>query len=44
MSRTANDGVQIEFPITRDDLAEMAGLTYFTISRTLSLWIAAIVV
>lgn len=34
----AEDGIQIQFPITRDDLAEMAGLTYFTISRTLSLW------
>jgi len=33
-----NDGIHIEFPVTRDDLAEMAGLTYFTISRTLSLW------
>jgi CRP-like cAMP-binding protein len=34
----AEDGIQIQFPVTRDDLAEMAGLTYFTISRTLSLW------
>lgn len=33
-----HDGIRIEFPVTRDDLAEMAGLTYFTISRTLSLW------
>lgn len=32
------DGIEILFPVTRDDLAEMAGLTYFTISRTLSLW------
>jgi CRP-like cAMP-binding protein len=32
------DGIQIRFPVTRDDLAEMAGLTYFTISRTLSGW------
>lgn len=32
------DGVRVEFPITRDDLAEMAGATYFTISRTLSGW------
>jgi CRP-like cAMP-binding protein len=32
------DNIQIRFPVTRDDLAEMAGLTYFTISRTLSLW------
>jgi CRP-like cAMP-binding protein len=32
------DGIKIHFPVTRDDLAEMAGLTYFTISRTLSVW------
>lgn len=32
------DGVQIEFPVTRSDLAEMAGVTYFTISRALSNW------
>lgn len=31
-------GIQIEFPVTRDDLAEMAGVTYFTISRALSNW------
>jgi CRP-like cAMP-binding protein len=31
-------GTTILFPVTRDDLAEMAGLTYFTISRTLSAW------
>jgi len=36
-TRTEN-GIQIRFPVTRDDLAEMAGLTYFTISRTLSFW------
>ncbi len=35
---TTEDGIQIQFPVTRDDLAEMAGLTYFTVSRTLSLW------
>lgn len=34
----SGDGIQIRFPVTRDDLAEMAGLTYFTISRTLSVW------
>lgn len=32
------DGIHLQFPITRDDLAEMVGLTYFTVSRTLSLW------
>jgi CRP-like cAMP-binding protein len=34
----SNDGIRIQFPVTRDDLAEMAGLTYFTVSRTLSVW------
>jgi len=32
------EGIHIEFPITRFDLASMAGLTYFTVSRTLSAW------
>ncbi len=36
--RQTEDGFELQFPITRDDLAEMAGLTYFTVSRTLSLW------
>lgn len=31
-------GIHIEFPVTRTDLAEMAGLTYFTVSRMLSVW------
>lgn len=34
----AHDGIRIEFPVTRADLAEMVGVTYFTISRTLSKW------
>jgi CRP-like cAMP-binding protein len=34
----SDDGIQIQSPVTRDDLAEMAGLTYFTVSRTLSVW------
>lgn len=34
----SGDSIRIQFPGTRDDLAEMAGLTYFTISRTLSVW------
>lgn len=34
----SDDGIAIQFPVTRDDLAEMAGLTYFTVSRTLSVW------
>ncbi|NEW94539.1 Crp/Fnr family transcriptional regulator, partial [Rhodopseudomonas sp. BR0M22] len=31
-------GIHIESPVTRIDLASMAGLTYFTVSRTLSAW------
>lgn len=34
----AEGGIQILLPITRDDLAEMAGHTYFTVSRMLSVW------
>src|SRR3546814_13207321 len=33
--RTA-DGVEIDFPITRQELAEMAGSTLHTVSRTLA--------
>lgn len=36
-TRTA-DGVEIGLPITREHIAEMAGVTYFTLSRTLSCW------
>lgn len=35
--RTA-EGVEIDFPITRQDLAELAGSTLHTVSRTLSAW------
>jgi len=35
--RTA-EGVEIDFPITRQDLAEMSGTTLHTVSRTLSAW------
>ena len=35
--RTA-EGIEIEFPITRQDLAEMTGTTLHTVSRTLSEW------
>lgn len=31
-------GVRIAMPLTRQDLAEMAGTTLFTVSRTLSRW------
>ncbi|MDI6623954.1 MAG: Crp/Fnr family transcriptional regulator [Brevundimonas sp.] len=34
--RPSGDGVEIDFPITRQDLAEMAGSTLHTVSRTLA--------
>ena len=35
--RTA-EGIEIDFPISRQDLAEMTGTTLHTVSRTLSKW------
>jgi CRP/FNR family transcriptional regulator, nitrogen oxide reductase regulator len=34
--RRTRDGIEIDFPITRQDLAEMTGTTLHTVSRTLS--------
>lgn len=36
--RRTERGVQIEFPITRQDIAEMTSTTLYTVSRTLSAW------
>lgn len=36
--RRTEDGVEIDFPITRQELAEMTGTTLHTVSRTLSAW------
>lgn len=36
--RKADHGVLIDFPLTRQDLAEMTGTTLYTVSRTLSQW------
>jgi CRP-like cAMP-binding protein len=36
--RQTPEGVLIDFPITRQDLAEMTGTTLYTVSRTLSGW------
>jgi CRP/FNR family transcriptional regulator, nitrogen oxide reductase regulator len=36
--RQIPEGVLIDFPITRQDLAEMTGTTLYTVSRTLSAW------
>lgn len=36
--RKVEDGVLIDMPLSRQDLAEMTGTTLFTVSRTLSQW------
>ncbi len=39
--RRTPEGIEIDFPLTRQDLAEMTGTTLHTVSRTLSEWEAA---
>ena len=36
--RKVDQGVEIDFPISRQDIAEMTGTTLHTVSRTLSAW------
>lgn len=36
--RRTDTGVEIDFPLSRQDLAEMTGTTLHTVSRTLSAW------
>ncbi|HLS19863.1 MAG TPA: Crp/Fnr family transcriptional regulator, partial [Paracoccaceae bacterium] len=36
--RRTGSGIEIDFPLTRRDLAEMTGTTLHTVSRTLSRW------
>lgn len=36
--RKVDEGVLIDLPITRQDIAEMSGTTLFTVSRTLNEW------
>lgn len=36
--RTTDKGIAIDFPITRQDIAEMTGTTLHTVSRVLSSW------
>lgn len=36
--RKTQDGIEIDFPITRQDIAEMTGTTLHTVSRLLSAW------
>ncbi|TIL38143.1 MAG: winged helix-turn-helix domain-containing protein, partial [Mesorhizobium sp.] len=36
--RKTPEGIEIDFPITRQDIAEMTGTTLHTVSRLLSAW------
>jgi len=36
--RRVENGVLIDLPLTRQDLADMAGTTHYTVSRILSQW------
>jgi len=36
--RRTEAGIEIDFPLSRQDLAEMTGTTLHTVSRTLSAW------
>lgn len=36
--RKTSEGIEIDFPITRQDIAEMTGTTLHTVSRLLSAW------
>ncbi len=36
--RKTEEGVEIAFPVTRNDIAEMTGATLHTVSRLLSAW------
>ena len=36
--RRTNEGIEIDFPITRQDISEMTGTTLHTVSRLLSAW------
>jgi CRP-like cAMP-binding protein len=36
--RRVDVGVEIDFPVSRQDIAEMTGTTLYTVSRLLSAW------
>ncbi|MGJ5619873.1 Crp/Fnr family transcriptional regulator [Sulfitobacter sp. MF3-043] len=38
MGRKTENGIEVDFPITRQDLSEMTGTTLHTVSRLLSAW------
>ncbi len=37
-SRTTEEGMEIDFPLTRQNISEMTGTTLYTVSRLLSAW------
>ncbi len=37
-SRTTDEGMEIDFPLTRQNISEMTGTTLYTVSRLLSAW------
>ena len=38
LGRQTEEGILLDFPLSRQDLAEMTGTTVFTVSRTLKEW------
>jgi len=38
VGHACSEGVEVGHPVTRKDIAEMTGVTYFTVSRVLSAW------
>ncbi len=38
MGRKTDSGIEVDFPVTRQDLSEMTGTTLHTVSRLLSAW------
>ena len=36
--RKTSEGIEIDFPVTRQNIAELTGCTLHTVSRTLSAW------
>jgi CRP-like cAMP-binding protein len=38
VGHSCSEGVAVAYPVTRNDIAEMTGVTYFTVSRVLSAW------
>ena len=41
VGRETDEGILIDMPLSREDLAQMTGTTLFTVSRLISSWEAA---